>query len=281
MSGTTAAPAAIAAPSVGFISVTDHEAAIADERRKYQAMQTKLNEEIVRLRNLLGSSSALPLSTETLELQPGDESLHQEGAALDTTATLDTASTASVPMAVQLRDETPSKKAANKQHIKWNLKFDELVAYKEQFGHCNVPARDPTYKGLASWVVDQRSGRRLLREGKASHLHPDRIRRLDGVGFLWSISKSKSLDFYARIEQLKAFKARHGHCNVPQKTMDPVGLGNFCMEQRRRYKRFMAGETTFMNQDRVNALQALGFEWSLRKRGPSKGASPDVGQPEL
>jgi hypothetical protein len=32
-----------------------------------------------------------------------------------------------------------------------------------------------------------------------------------------------------------------------------MGQGNFRMEQRRRYKRFMAVETTFMNQERIDA----------------------------
>ena len=104
-------------------------------------------------------------------------------------------------------------------------------------------------------MLDERLGHRLLRRGKPRHLHPDRIRRLDDVDFQRSISKIRSLDFFVRIEQWKASR----RCCImsiatsPQKILDHMGQGNFRMEQRRRYKRFMAVETTFMNQERIDA----------------------------
>lgn len=61
----------------------------------------------------------------------------------------------------------------------WELKFAQLLAYKERFGHCEVPARWPGNKPLATWVHHQRE---FKRDGTLSR---ERIRRLNGVGFAW------------------------------------------------------------------------------------------------
>jgi len=59
---------------------------------------------------------------------------------------------------------------------------------------------------------------------------------------------------------LKACKAEHGDCRVPKrfKTEDGFGLGGWCSEKRTSYKKGR------LSQERIDALEALGFVWDVR-----------------
>jgi len=62
------------------------------------------------------------------------------------------------------------------------------------------------------------------------------------------------------IEELKAFKKKHGHVRVTGK--HDKGLASFCLVMRsaRRGTR----TRTVINEDRVKALDELGFYWGLK-----------------
>ncbi|MBS1998892.1 MAG: helicase associated domain-containing protein [Cyanobacteria bacterium SZAS LIN-2] len=47
--------------------------------------------------------------------------------------------------------------------LKWREKFQQLLAYKERFGHCRVPHRWPENRSLARWVNIQREKKRVGR----------------------------------------------------------------------------------------------------------------------
>ena len=67
--------------------------------------------------------------------------------------------------------------------------------------------------------------------------------------------------FDERIAQLVEYKKRNGDCNVPQKYDDFPGLGNFVLQQRKSYR---LGE---LSDERIERLEAVGIQWSLRNRG--------------
>ena len=64
--------------------------------------------------------------------------------------------------------------------------FQETLRYKESTGNPNAPIDYKTAEGyrLGTW---QRSQRRNLQKGKLS---PDRIKRLEEIGFIWDNSKN-------------------------------------------------------------------------------------------
>ena len=63
----------------------------------------------------------------------------------------------------------------------WEEMFGLLVAYKDEHGDCNVPAREEyREKNLGAWVHSQRTAKRIGR------LSADRIKRLEAIGFKWS-----------------------------------------------------------------------------------------------
>jgi len=64
--------------------------------------------------------------------------------------------------------------------------------------------------------------------------------------------------FQQRIEQLKAFKEAHGHLRVTD-TLDKK-LAGFCRSTRHARR----NPDRSMTEERIKALDDLGFEWNLR-----------------
>jgi hypothetical protein len=62
---------------------------------------------------------------------------------------------------------------------RWEQKYSELAAYKQQYGHCNVPSHWPQNKTLGLWVMHQRRAKRFATS------RPEHIQKLDELGFEW------------------------------------------------------------------------------------------------
>ena len=62
----------------------------------------------------------------------------------------------------------------------WEKRFAQLRAYRERFGHCRVPQHWKEDVPLGRWVETQRQ---FKRKGMLS---PERMRRLDEIGFQWA-----------------------------------------------------------------------------------------------
>ena len=77
----------------------------------------------------------------------------------------------------------------------WETRLEELIKFKEQHGHCNVPSTYPTNQPLAYWVFKQRGQYRIWQKRdyvvpgekkQMCHMTADRIRKLDEIGFEWN-----------------------------------------------------------------------------------------------
>lgn len=88
----------------------------------------------------------------------------------------------------------------------------DTMWYQQFFALCDyVKAHGEFPKGrtsLSRWIESQR------RRKKNGTLLPNRSRLLDSLGIDWSPYANRDV-FPARLAELKAFKAQHGHCNVP------------------------------------------------------------------
>lgn len=69
----------------------------------------------------------------------------------------------------------------------WEEQYKSLLAYHLQFGHCKVPARFKANPKLGRWVMTQRRQFTLLMQGFPSALTAERIRKLEALGFTWSV----------------------------------------------------------------------------------------------
>lgn len=65
--------------------------------------------------------------------------------------------------------------------IVWNEMFAKLLKFKKSRGNCDVPSVWPDDPQLASWVANQRHRK------KAGSLLPERVKRLEDIGFAWAV----------------------------------------------------------------------------------------------
>jgi len=68
-----------------------------------------------------------------------------------------------------------------------------------------------------------------------------------------------------RLEELKAYKAQHGDCNVPTLSKTNPSLGHWVHDQRKQYRLYESGKQTSMTAARVAKLEFIGFKWALQK----------------
>jgi hypothetical protein len=153
-----------------------------------------------------------------------------------------------------------------KRQIQWNKRFGELVVYKEMHGHTNAPNGNGEFHSLGLWVYSQRlKQKQMMEEGKECGLGLEQIRRLRSIGFVFQKPATGLLPFEERLKQLLEFKAKTGHTSVPHNCSDcPKGLPNFVQDLRKYYRQRQAGKKCSLTQERIDQLNALEFQWSLR-----------------
>ena len=97
---------------------------------------------------------------------------------------------------------------------------------------------------------------------KSSHLvNNDRIASLDALGFEWAVLPTKL--FKQRVEDLQAYKEKHGHVNV--KNSEDKSLCGFC-RQIRHARKNPEKSNMLINDERIASLDALGFDWKVKER---------------
>jgi len=174
--------------------------------------------------------------------------------------------------------------------MRWNERFHELQAYKNEFGDCLVPTKYSPNLKLARWVGNQRAHYRLYIKAKeagttdstAGGMSEERIERLESLGFCWN-ARPDSVDgasWNLRFQELSAFREEHGNCEVPRNYPQNQSLANWVSNQRTHYKLYVQAQEsgdsdtvyTFMTAERVAQLESVGFTWTVRKRRPKKGS---------
>ncbi|HRJ08029.1 MAG TPA: helicase associated domain-containing protein [Prosthecobacter sp.] len=136
--------------------------------------------------------------------------------------------------------------------------FQQLVEFKKEHGHTNVPQRSHRYAELATWVRNQRAAKAHNRL-----IIAERGRRLDEIGFVWRLVERNAWE--RMFDRLVEFKKLHGHCNVPQKGGGDKLLGKWVNTQRTHFKRGT------LKPERVQQLKEVGFVWNTKvPRGESR-----------
>jgi hypothetical protein len=137
---------------------------------------------------------------------------------------------------------------------KWNMRYEQLLKFKQNNGHCVVPKSYEQDKSLGMWVARQRNGH------NNDKLRQDRKERLDEIGFAWKADDDHTFKpddklWHHKYEKLVEFKRKHGHCMVPQKKKGDVSLGMWVSHQRKNHS------NNKMRQDRKERLDEIGFAW--------------------
>jgi len=135
----------------------------------------------------------------------------------------------------------------------WQEKYAELIIFKKNTGHCNVPHLSKTNKKLGSWVLKQR------RDFTLNRLSEERERLLNIIVFDFSPMKSRSLEMLVLLSE---FKKDFGHCNVPDKRKNKsskyyslsVWLSNIRLSYRKN----------ILDNEVISSLEKMGFIWNPR-----------------
>jgi hypothetical protein len=112
----------------------------------------------------------------------------------------------------------------------WEQRFQELESFKEAHGHCNVSTLDRLNPTLGRWVANVRKAK------KRGTLAEERVRRLDALGFSWELRPPPAISWQQHVNDLKEFKKKRGHCDVPHRYEPNQGLGYWVAETRKRKK---------------------------------------------
>ena len=132
--------------------------------------------------------------------------------------------------------------------------YSALLDYRKRYGNCRVPWQWRKNPRLAYWVGRMRAAKRRNKLTEAQ------IQQLDKIGFAWDFELPQEWKriWEQRVKELKAFKRRHGHCNVPCNYPLNPALGHWVSSLRYKKKH---GKLT---EERVRLLHGLGFSWVRR-----------------
>jgi hypothetical protein len=105
----------------------------------------------------------------------------------------------------------------------WDERFNQLSAYKEEFGHTNVPQSYESMPGLGRWVNRQRTAK------AKDELDSRRMEKLESIGFSFN---TKNFLWDERFRELVRFKEMMGHVDVPYGWKDNKELSKWVQKQR-------------------------------------------------
>ncbi|MBC8554529.1 MAG: Helicase associated domain protein, partial [Candidatus Brocadiales bacterium] len=155
-----------------------------------------------------------------------------------------------VDISLNTLQESITAACIDKLGFTWDMRYGQLLKYKEQFGHCNIPNHYPENKQLTGWTTNQRSNY------QKGILSDDRIKRLEDIDFVWEPLESNWKEMF---DALREYKKDHGDCNVPSTWMKNEELSRWVATQRNRYK---SGK---VSKKRIEQMEDLDFEWEPNK----------------
>lgn len=138
----------------------------------------------------------------------------------------------------------------------WRRILEALHAFKSLNGHCRVPAKHKTVDGLNIGNIVGR----IRQVGAFVNERADRRAELDAIGFVWDPAEA---NWQRVLGALQVFHGATGHCRVPYNhiTADGIRLYTRVCEIRHSQAHHVND-----HPDRRQALDAIGFEWSPRRR---------------
>ena len=145
---------------------------------------------------------------------------------------------------------TKGRRTGPKLEAAWARNFKALLQFKRKHGHTRVSERKYGRRGLGAWVAS------LRQDYRAGQLSPERIARLERIGFVWHGDEHQ---WREQIKQLRRFKKEFGHPNVPVSYRDQ-SLAKFLANLRKSHQRGT------LSPDRLRTLNKLGMTWNLKRQ---------------
>jgi hypothetical protein len=133
----------------------------------------------------------------------------------------------------------------------WTEKFQELLNFKGQHGHCRVP-----HMGQEAKIPIHAKAKQ-----KKTTITDYRVEALGKIGFVWD---SHNAAWEDRVRELGVFRMSHGHTNVPGNYPNNPQLSTWVECQRRQCRLYLDGKPSNISSSRIDDLEQLGFEWTVR-----------------
>ncbi len=130
-----------------------------------------------------------------------------------------------------------------------------------------VPQQYMPNRSLGKWVSKQREAYRLFVEWKPSSLTKEKVKLLEDIGFSFKVGRGKATRTWGTyFEDLKAFKKKYGHTNIPLCYVPDPFLGKWAYQQRFNMESRLAGRPTNMTiKKRLEILKEEGFAFYVRE----------------
>ena len=130
----------------------------------------------------------------------------------------------------------------------WMESYEQLKAYKAEYGNTLVPFRWPPNEPLGFWVDTQRN----MSVIKSQSMVEERTALLDAVGFEWSAREAK---WMMKFEELKNHKRING-------TGYPSAASLMWVHyQRKQYRQYLEGKKVALTAERLEKLRSLGIDF--------------------
>jgi len=145
--------------------------------------------------------------------------------------------------------------------------FEELKKFKKLHGHLDATRMKD--ESLGNWCRHIKSSYDAMKRGEQTgiKLEEDRIRRLKEIGFLFDSTRIDSYDenFNDNLEQLKKYKAIHGHCNATSKNDEGLAVWVANLKSAYKYKQQGENKGLKLGEDRIRRLEEIGFSFAPQK----------------
>jgi len=136
--------------------------------------------------------------------------------------------------------------------LRWRCLYEQLKQYRADHGDADVPSGWKGDPQLATWVSNQRERR------KKGTMSDEEFALLDELGLTW---QSREVGTWEdRLAEVAAFKAIHGHADMPTVFPENPKLGNFVNAMRTQRKRGT------LSAERIAKLDAIGFAWGSSRK---------------
>ncbi|KAL3809522.1 hypothetical protein ACHAXA_001253 [Cyclostephanos tholiformis] len=120
-------------------------------------------------------------------------------------------------------------------------RIKELHEFRSYHGHGSIPTPYPPNPSLGVWAANVRQQYALWKQSEergvpyTGYLTSSRRRQLSSAGF--DFTSLTERQFQLRLQELKRFKERYGHCMVPEKWEENLVLGAWVSNIRSLYKK--------------------------------------------
>ena len=156
---------------------------------------------------------------------------------------------------------------------RWLDMFGRLELFKSKTGHCRVPNRYSGDASLGSWVATQRR----YFKNKSLPMPPDRVKKLTDLGFEWTTKDPRKVPWETRFQDLKLFKEKFGHADVPHEWEECPQLGFWTANMRQQFRYKQLGKKSSLTDARIDLLNSIGFVWKMQ--GGRRKKSDPVARP--